>query len=113
MEWYSALFQGILAGVVYALSGYLRTWASGEATLRKQELRVDEYEAVVELIRFRPGEFLATIIQGALIGLASWGLTELGIPVTLQGAENILMQMGILTIVRKIGGMITNFLAAL
>ena len=79
----TALLHGVVAGIVYSLSGYFRNRAR-----ERGEFDLDE--------------FTTTVIQGAAIGLTTWVAAQLGIPLTLQGAENILMQAGILTLARKI-----------
>jgi hypothetical protein len=100
-----SLVHGILAGVAYSLTGYLRNRAKVDAVLTRDHTLTDkEIEELVEATNFDYGQFLGTVFQGAVIGSVSWLLTQVGIPVTLQGAENILLQTGILAIVRRLYG---------
>ena len=91
--------------MVYSLTGYLRNRAKVDAALASDHHLSDhEIEKLVEATNFDFGQFLGTVFQGAVIGSVSWLLTQVGIPVTLQGAENILLQTGILAIVRRVYG---------
>jgi hydrogenase maturation factor len=107
-----SLVHGILAGVVYSATGYLRNRAKVDAALAGDHNLTDrEIEELVEATNFDFGQFLETVFQGAVIGVVSWLLTQVGVPITLQGAENILLQTGILAIVRRLYGFATAKLA--
>jgi hypothetical protein len=100
-----SLLHGVLAGVAYSLTGYLRNRAKVDAALAGEHTLSDrEIEELVEATNFDFGQFLGTVFQGAVIGAVSWLLSQVGVPVTLQGAENILLQTGILAIVRRLYG---------
>jgi hypothetical protein len=100
-----SLLHGVIAGVAYSLTGYLRNRARVDAALAGDHTLSDrEIEELVEATNFDFGQFLGTVFQGAVIGSVSWLLSQVGVPVTLQGAENILLQTGILAIVRRLYG---------
>jgi hydrogenase maturation factor len=107
-----SLVHGVIAGVAYSVTGYLRNRAKVDAALTGDHTLTDkEIEELVEATNFDFGQFLGTVFQGAVIGAVSWLLSQNGVPVTLQGAENILLQTGILAIVRRIYGFIVAKLA--
>lgn len=73
-----SVLEGVFAGVVYGLSGYLKSRAADGAGLR-------------------PGGVLSAALWGALVGLAGWALG-----VDLESAEKMLFDIGALVIVKKL-----------
>ncbi|MEM2003155.1 MAG: hypothetical protein QXQ37_00695 [Nitrososphaerota archaeon] len=107
------LFNGILAGIIYSLIGWLRNNAQAKAALKAKEILTEE--EIAELIRFAafsPGEFLTTVIQGALIGLIAAGLELVGILPYAQ-ALDLLVKLGLMVIMRRVASMITNYLGVI
>jgi len=91
---------------------YMRNRSQAGLTLRSGEKLSDEaIEQIIELVTFNPAQFITTVIQGAIIGLVAWLLSFVGIPLMLEGAENILLQMGLLALTRKIYGLVSSSLA--
>ena len=123
MDWIQ-VGLGILAGIIYSLTGWLRnrinfdrdvpdekTLAEIIMDLRERE---DEAKEIAEILAvelatnvweikgcFNKREFLITVAQGLVIGLFMGGL---GLP--LDVSISLATQLGLLTLVRKIIGMI-------
>ena len=121
MDWIQVCL-GILAGIVYSLMGWLRNrvqWDKDipEGEIAKAILKVKDdpreasevFEIIMSLLRkvnevkacFNKREFLITVAQGLVIGLFMGGL---GLP--LDVSISLATQLGLLTLVRKIIGMI-------
>jgi large-conductance mechanosensitive channel len=108
----SSLVHGVVAGIIYALVGYARNRSQATLALKSSEQLSDEaVEQIIELATFDPAQFITTVIQGAIIGLVSWLLTYAGLPLTIESTANILLQIGLLTLTRKLYGFLSTALA--
>jgi len=108
----SSLVHGVVAGIIYALVGYARNRSQANLALKSSEKLSDEaIEQIIELATFDPAQFVTTVIQGAIIGLVSWLLTCAGLPLTIESTANILLQMGLLALTRKLYGFLSTALA--
>lgn len=75
---FERLFEGAAAGLVYGVSGYLKSRASSGEGLRL-------------------GELFTAVVWGMLVGLASGWLG-----VELETAEKVLFDLGVLVVVKKL-----------
>ena len=123
MDWIQ-VGLGILAGIIYSLAGWLRNrvqWSKDlpkEGEIAKAILKVKDDPKEASRIAsaiwifligraseikkcFNKREFLVTVAQGLVIGLFIGGL---GLP--LDVSISLATQLGLLTLVRKIIGMI-------
>ena len=110
----TSLLHGTIAGIIYSLMGYLRNNGQAKLALKSTEKLSDEaLEQIIQLAEFDLAQFIVTIIQGVIVGLVSWLFTQAGIPLTVESAYNILLQVGLLTLTRKLYGLLAAHLAIL
>ena len=125
MDWVQ-VGLGILAGVIYSVVGWLRNKVNYRGDLPSEEevarriewvkrkgldsgvfmTLIEDLGLMLEEIRaskiyFNKREFLVTVAQGLVIGLLMGGL---GLPLDLS--VSLATQLGLLTLVRKIIGLI-------
>jgi len=123
MDWIQ-VGLGILAGIIYSLAGWLRNKVQCDRDIPEDRelveriMRIKEDPKEASRIAFEIGtflmekaikakacfnkrEFLITVAQGLVIGLFMGGL---GLP--LDVSVSLATQLGLLTLVRKIIGMI-------
>jgi len=100
----TSVLLGVAAGIIYALAGYAKNRAEVERVAEKvagRQWRDVSAEELLALFSLPPDFslklFLETVVQGAVIGLVA-GV----IGIQLDLAANLLMNVGVLTLVRKV-----------
>jgi len=99
----TSVLLGVAAGIIYSLAGYAKNRAEVERVAEKiagRRWRDVSAEELLALFSLQPDFslklFLQTLVQGAVIGFVAGAL---GIQLDL--AANLLMNVGVLTLVRK------------
>jgi hypothetical protein len=113
MEVFMSMVHGAIAGAIYSLLGYLRNRGHMRLALSSEGSEGLDEETIREIIKlaeFDFPQFITTVIQGVIVGLVSWAFTLVGIPLSINAAYNILIQVGLLTLTRKIYRFVASML---
>jgi hypothetical protein len=110
MEVFISMVHGAIAGAIYSLLGYLRNRGHMRLALSSEGLDEETVREIIKLAEFDFPQFITTVIQGVIVGLVSWAFTLIGIPLSINATYNILIQVGLLTLTRKIYRFVASIL---